>query len=89
MDWEAPAGEDLFGSCATGMGKAFSIDLDSCGRDQVASGSYFFPWTAELYCLLVVCCFAETVHSCMPPKRADWLQCETIATLAALGVFVG
>lgn len=37
MDWEAPAGDDLFGSCATDMGKALSVDLDSCGRDQASS----------------------------------------------------
>jgi hypothetical protein len=53
MDWEAPAGEDVLGSCATGMGKALSIDLDSCGRDQVASGAYSFSWTAALYCMLL------------------------------------
>lgn len=52
MDWEAPAGDDLFGSCATDMGKALSADLDSCGRDQASSGALPLPRTAGLYCML-------------------------------------
>jgi hypothetical protein len=52
MDWEPPAGDDVFGSCETGMNKAYSIDLDSCGRDQTASGASALPWTAALYCML-------------------------------------